>query len=113
MCTDSSSTMASSSHVGEKRRRKTYLEVSTFRAPHTHMSFDMNVSTRKISVERLWDENFLRNIVKFEYLDQLKSWGWWKLLSLGREIISEELGCSTFLVMNMSGIIEGKGLSIQ
>lgn len=81
--------MASSCLVGEKRRRETYLEVSTFRNPHPRAMFDMNVSTRKITVERLWDENFLRNVVKFEYLDRLKSWGWWNLMSLNREILSE------------------------
>lgn len=81
--------MASLSRVGEKRRRETYFEVSNFLVSRPRASFDMLVSTRKICVEWMWDENFLRNIVKFEFLDNLKKWGWWKLLSLDNEIISE------------------------
>lgn len=81
--------MASSSRVGEKRRRETYLEVSKFSVSRPRALFDIHASTRKINVERWWDEIFLRNVVKFEYLNNLKRWGWWNLLSLDNEIMSE------------------------
>lgn len=48
--------------------------------------FNSLANNRKIGIERIGDEIFLRNVVKFKYLEDLKTWGWWDLLSMERDV---------------------------
>lgn len=71
-------------------KKETSLEVSIFnRSDYSRAKFDKFASNRKIVVERLWNEAFLRDEVKFAYLDDFIAWGWLDLMKMDRDILTD------------------------
>lgn len=83
--------MAESSRENLKRKKgKTLVEVSVFyRSNHSRAKFIERTSNREVGAERVWDYNFLKNNVKFSYLEKFEEWGWWPLLASSRDILTD------------------------
>lgn len=57
----------------KRKKGKTSVEVSVFyRSDHSCAKFIQCTSNRAVGAERVWDYNFLKNSVKFAYLEKFE-----------------------------------------